>query len=86
MREHEAKGLYWRQSVILAAALLGSLALGVVVAVLAMGRLDTYRLFGFPLGFLFLAQGLVLIIAAAGFWYQRTQQKLDEEFGEHREY
>lgn len=43
--------------------------------------LNGIRLFGFPLGFYFAAQGSLLIFVVALFWFARRQNEIDRECG-----
>jgi len=43
--------------------------------------LNGIRIFGFPLGFYFAAQGSLIIFVASLFWFAKAQNAIDEEFG-----
>jgi putative solute:sodium symporter small subunit len=61
--------------------------LGMVLAtVIAARPLNAYPFLFFPLGFYLLAQGLVILIVAATFWFARAQERIDIERGESEEY
>ncbi|MFD0988244.1 DUF4212 domain-containing protein [Methyloligella solikamskensis] len=81
-----ARALHWRHSLILAAGLLGALAVTAIILTFGETEFNAYGFFGFPLGFYALAQGLVLLIAGGAFWYARVQDRLDEELGESEEF
>ncbi|MEG6508583.1 sodium/substrate symporter small subunit [Methyloligella sp. 2.7D] len=86
MEELGAHARYWRDTLILAAALLGAILLIGMVLIFGVESFNQYRFFRFPFGFYLIAQGLVLAIAAGGFWYARVQQRLDEELSESGEF
>ena len=44
-------------------------------------QLNQIKIFGFPLGFYFAAQGSLVFYVVACFWNARAQNKIDEEFG-----
>jgi len=44
-------------------------------------QLNTIKIFGFPLGFYFAAQGSLVFYVVACFWNASAQNKIDKEFG-----
>jgi putative solute:sodium symporter small subunit len=66
------------------------LAVGVLICVLGVvgltvataAGLNQYRVLRFPLGFYFLAQGLLIGIVALSFWFAGRQDRIDDERGE----
>ena len=44
-------------------------------------QLNEVKVFGFPLGFYFAAQGSLIFYVVVCFWNARAQNKIDEEFG-----
>lgn len=44
-------------------------------------QLNQIKIFGFPLGFYFAAQGSLVFYVVACFWNARAQNKIDQEFG-----
>lgn len=43
--------------------------------------LNQIKVLGFPMGFYMAAQGSLIIFVVSIFWYAKTQNKIDEEFG-----
>jgi putative solute:sodium symporter small subunit len=68
---------YQLKTLILAAATLCVVLLGVVLVVAHTNWLNQYWFLHFPLGFYLLAQGLLIFIVAICFWYVRVQERLD---------
>jgi len=81
-----ARDLYWRHSLILAAGLLGAVAVTAIILTFGETELRAYGCFGFPLGFYARAQGLILMIAGGAFWFARVQDRLDEQVSESEEF
>jgi len=75
--EHEARDRHQLRTLVLAVSVLAGLAVAVILTTTAIGWLDQYWLLHFPLGFYLVAQGLLILIVAAGFWYVRMQERLD---------
>jgi putative solute:sodium symporter small subunit len=44
-------------------------------------QLNETKIFGFPLGFYFAAQGSLIAFVLLLFWFARAQNKIDQEFG-----
>jgi putative solute:sodium symporter small subunit len=44
-------------------------------------QLNQIKIFGFPLGFYFAAQGSLIFYVVVCFWNARAQNKIDKEFG-----
>ena len=44
-------------------------------------RLNGASFLGFPLGFYMAAQGSLIVFVVLIFWFARTQDKIDREFG-----
>ncbi|MFL6571390.1 MAG: DUF4212 domain-containing protein [Burkholderiales bacterium] len=44
-------------------------------------QLNQIKIFGFPLGFYFAAQGSLIFYVVACFWNASAQNKIDKEFG-----
>jgi putative solute:sodium symporter small subunit len=76
--EHEARDRHQLRTLVLAAFLLLGLALTVIFTAASAEWLDRYWFLHFPLGFYLVAQGLLILIVAAGFWFVRTQERLDQ--------
>jgi len=43
--------------------------------------LNEIKMLGFPIGFYMAAQGSLIIFVVALYWFARSQNKIDEEFG-----
>ena len=65
------------QTLILAVAILSVVLLAVFVAVSFAPWLNRFGFLHFPLGFYLLAQGLLILIVAAAFWFIRVQERID---------
>jgi putative solute:sodium symporter small subunit len=65
------------QTLILAVAILSVVLLAVFVAVTIAPWLNRFGFLHFPLGFYLLAQGLLILIVAAAFWFIRVQERID---------
>jgi putative solute:sodium symporter small subunit len=76
--EPTGRNWYWLKTLILAVATLSLVLLAVITVVLTATSLNQYYFLHFPLGFYLLAQGLLIFIAAACFWFVRVQERLDQ--------
>lgn len=65
------------QTLILAVAILSLVLLAVFVTVTLAPWLNQFGFLHFPLGFYLLAQGLLIFIVAAAFWFIRVQERID---------
>jgi putative solute:sodium symporter small subunit len=65
------------QTLILAVAILSVVLLAVFVAITIAPWLNRFGFLHFPLGFYLLAQGLLILIVAAAFWFIRVQERID---------
>jgi putative solute:sodium symporter small subunit len=65
------------QTLILAVALLSVVLAAVIVAVTTATWFNRFGFLHFPLGFYFLAQGLLLFIVTVAFWFIRLQERID---------
>jgi len=75
--EHPARDRHQLQTLILAVALLLTVVLAVLAAIVAARWLNDYGFLHFPLGFYLLAQGLIIYIIAVAFWFIRIQERID---------
>jgi putative solute:sodium symporter small subunit len=73
------------RTLLLAVAILSTVLLGVFLAVTAANWLNRYGFLHFPLGFYLLAQGLLIFIVVAAFWFIRLQDRLDQARSESEE-
>ncbi len=65
----------------IAATFLAAVAILIFVVPLVVGELNTYFLFGIPVGFYMAAQGTVIIFAILVFWAAGQQEVLDRKLG-----
>jgi putative solute:sodium symporter small subunit len=72
-----ARDRHQLQTLILAIAILSMVLLAVFFAVMFAPWLNQFGFLHFPLGFYLLAQGLLIFIVAAGFWFIRVQERID---------
>jgi putative solute:sodium symporter small subunit len=70
------------RTLILAIAILSIILLVVFVAVAAATYLNQYWFLHFPLGFYLLAQGVLIFLIAAVFWFTRMQEHIDHKRSE----
>ncbi len=76
--EHRARDRHQLMTLVLAVVVLSVIALTVVFTSVAAGWFNRYWFLHFPLGFYLVAQGLLILIVAAGFWFVRVQERLDQ--------
>jgi putative solute:sodium symporter small subunit len=69
--------LYQRQTFILAVAILASVVAAVIGVAALAPLLNHYGFVHFPLGYYLAAQGLLIGIIAAAFWFVRRQEHID---------
>jgi putative solute:sodium symporter small subunit len=55
------------------------------LAVVNAASLNQYWFLHFPLGFYLMAQGVLLFVVVSGFWYVRTQERIDRTRSESEE-
>ena len=65
-------------TLILAIAVVSAILLAVFLAVAGATFLNQYSFLHFPLGFYLLAQGVLILLVAAGFWFTRVQEHIDQ--------
>lgn len=85
MTEDAARGRHQLRTLVLAGAVLLVVLLAVVVAAIGADWLNRYWFLNFPLGFYLPAQGLLILIVVAGFWFVRTQERIDRARSESEE-
>jgi putative solute:sodium symporter small subunit len=71
------RDLHQRQTLILAVAILASVVAAVIGVAAMAPLLNHYGFVHFPLGYYLAAQGLLIGITAAAFWFVRRQDHLD---------
>jgi putative solute:sodium symporter small subunit len=72
-----ARDRHQLQTLILAIAILSMVLVAVFLAVMFAPWLNQFGFLHFPLGFYLLAQGLLIFIVAAAFWFIRVQERID---------
>ncbi len=83
--EHAGRDRHQLQTLILAVAILSAVLLAVFLAVTTASWLNQYGFLHFPLGFYLLAQGLLIFIVVATFWFIRLQDRIDRARSESEE-
>lgn len=73
------------RTLILAGAILFVVLLAVVAAIIGTAWLNQYWFLHFPLGFYLLAQGLLIFVVVASFWFVHTQERIDRARSESEE-
>lgn len=72
---------HWRRTTTLAVLVLGLMSLLVFVIWARVEQLNQIVVFGFPVGFYLVAQGLVILSVIMAFWFTVRQESLDRKFG-----
>ena len=85
MTDHPARVRHQLRTLLLAVAILSTVLLAVFLTVTTATWLNQYGFLHFPLGFYLLAQGLLILIVVATFWFIRIQDRLDEARAENEE-
>jgi putative solute:sodium symporter small subunit len=83
--DHAGRDRHQLRTLILAGATLLAVLFAVVLAVVNAASLNQYWFLHFPLGFYLLAQGVLIFIVVSGFWYVRTQERIDRTRSENEE-
>ncbi len=83
--DHPARDRHQIQTLILAIALLSMVLAAVVLAVTTATWFNRFGFLHFPLGFYLLAQGLLIFIVVATFWFIRLQERIDQARSESEE-
>ena len=83
MIEAEQKPAHWRSTKLLAASVLAALIGCFLVLLPAISLLDAFTFYGFPfpVGFYLLAQGLLIGLVIAAFWFAIRQERIDRRHG-----
>ena len=84
--EHRARDRHQLRTLILAVSTLSLVLLTVFGVIGTAGWLNQYGFLHFPLGFYLLAQGLLIFIVVASFWFTRAQAAIDQERSESEEF
>jgi putative solute:sodium symporter small subunit len=85
LTDHPARDRHQLRTLLLAVAILSTVLLAVFLTVTTATWLNQYGFLHFPLGFYLLAQGLLILIVVATFWFIRIQDRLDEARAENEE-
>ena len=80
--DNPARDRHQLGTLILAIAIVVGTLLGVSVAIAAATFLDQYWFLHFPLGFYLLAQGVLIFLIPAIFWFTRVQEHIDQRRSE----
>lgn len=83
--DHAGRIRHQLRTSILAGAVLLIVLLAVISAIVNAASLNQYWFLHFPLGFYFLAQGVLIFVVVVGFWFVRTQEHIDHTRSETRE-
>jgi putative solute:sodium symporter small subunit len=83
--EHAGRDRHQLRTLILAVAILSTVMLAVFLGVTTATWLNQYDFLHFPLGFYLLAQGLLIFIVVATFWFIRLQERIDQARSESEE-
>ena len=76
--EHAGRDRHQLRTLILGVAILSTVMLAVFLGVTTATWLNQYGFLHFPLGFYLLAQGLLIFIVVATFWFIRLQERIDQ--------
>jgi putative solute:sodium symporter small subunit len=83
--DRPARDRHQLRTLLLAIAILSAVLLAVFLATGTAAWLNQYGFLHFPLGFYLLAQGLLIFIVVATFWFIRIQDRLDQARSENEE-
>lgn len=72
---------YWRKNLLVTGALLFVWFVVTFVVPFYARELNTFVIFGFPLGFYMGAQGSLIVYVAIIWYYARYMNRLDEQYG-----
>lgn len=83
--DNPARDRHQLTTLILAIAVVSAILLAVFLAVAGATFLNQLSFLHFPLGFYLLAQGVLILLVAAGFWFTRVQDHIDQARSESEE-
>jgi putative solute:sodium symporter small subunit len=83
--ERPARDRHQLRTLLLAIAILSTVLLSVFLTIGTATWLNQYGFLHFPLGFYLFAQGLLIFIVVATFWFIRIQDRLDQARAENEE-
>ena len=81
MIDDEQRPRYWRHTLLLACAMVAIILICAIVLPLFAVELNTNSLLGFPLGYFFAAQGVMIVLIVAVYWAGGRQAETDRKFG-----
>lgn len=81
MHIEKKRDAYWRRNLGLTVGLLLLWCLVTFVAPFYARELNAFKLLGFPLGFYMAAQGALIVYVLIIWYYARSMNRLDREFG-----
>jgi putative solute:sodium symporter small subunit len=76
--DNPARDRHQLSTLILAITVVSAILLAVFLPVAGATFLNQYSFLHFPLGFYLLAQGVLILLVAAGFWFTRVQEHIDQ--------
>jgi len=80
--DNPARDRHQLGTLILAIAIITGALLAVSLAIATATFLNQYWFLHFPLGFYLLAQGVLIFLIAAAFWFTRMQEHIDHKRSE----
>jgi putative solute:sodium symporter small subunit len=83
--DNPARDRHQLSTLIVAIAIVSGSLLTICLAIVAATSLNQYWFLHFPLGFYLLAQGGLILLVAAGFWFTRMQEHIDQTRSESEE-
>ncbi len=83
--DHAVRDRHQIKTLILGGAVLLTVLIAVIVAIIYAGSLNQYWFLHFPLGYFLLTQGALIFIVVIGLWYVRTQERIDNTRNESRD-
>jgi putative solute:sodium symporter small subunit len=83
--DNPARDRHQLRTLILAIATVAGILLAVSLAIAAATYLNQYWFLHFPLGFYLLAQGVLILLIGAAFWFTRMQEHIDHTRSESEE-
>ena len=75
--EHSARDRHQVRTIVYAVTVLAVVLAAIIAAAVTARALNDYPFLFFPLGYYLLAQGLLIFIVAATFWFARAQERID---------
>ena len=79
MNERLEHGPYWLGTRVLVLSVLIIFFVCLVTALIFVPAMGSYELFGFPVGYLIVSKGLIILAAGLVFWFIDRQDRLDHK-------